>query len=612
MTQTGNRQVPWESSSLIGDFFFSGPAATDAGTAIPPLSQSQVDKEALFWQSVQDSVDTEDFEEYLRQFPGGIFAGLARNRIAVLRQQKPVESPLESPAATFSPTLQTLASVERPLKTLQEEVAVSAKGGITRGEAEPNNSYGKADRVPATGRISGRISPRGDADWYRIQLRHHGELSLLATDIADDIDLVFRVWNGEKHTVSSWFAPLRKGGETEGLFDAPAAGLYFIEVRDSRDDAASARPYSLNLSFRPSVDRLEPNNSFGAASQVTTGRTWKANILPKGDSDWYRFPVHRHGELKVLITRVPEDLDVSLRVWDSHKHAVSGWYTPLKAGGETEAVFDIPAPGSYFIEVRDGRDDARSIDPVDVSLLFRPSADSFEPNNDFGTATSVALGESVAAAILPKGDSDWYGFTVDEQGALDVAVTRVPPELDVSFRLWNAEKHAITNWYNPLKAGGDATATLDLKYPGRYALEVRDGRDDARSIDPYTLHLAFTPTQDLYEPNDSFGTASPIKLGAPVRGTILPRGDADWYRISTQRPGDLFIRITGIPPDLDIVVRAWNTEKHTISGWQSPLNKGGDTQGTVVLPAAGDYLLEVRDGRDDGRSIRPYTLRAGM
>jgi formylglycine-generating enzyme required for sulfatase activity len=57
------------------------PASTPPVAAPAPA----LDREALFWQSIQASTNAADFEEYVRQFPSGVFAGIARNRIASLR-----------------------------------------------------------------------------------------------------------------------------------------------------------------------------------------------------------------------------------------------------------------------------------------------------------------------------------------------------------------------------------------------------------------------------------------------------------------------------------------------------------------------------------------------
>ena len=330
-------------------------------------------------------------------------------------------------------------------------------------------------------------------------------------------------------------------------------GDYYLEVHDGNDDASAPDPYTLALVFTPSIDAHETNNAFGTASEVTANQRWRATILPKGDVDWYRFTVDRQGEFRGAITNVPAHLDVQFRVWNAEGQALSNWFAPLAVGGATHGTFDLPQPGTYLVEMRDGRDDERSVQPFDIAFAFTPSVDKGEPNNSFGTATLLAPGQSVAATILPQGDSDWYRVSVDEQGALEVAITGVPAHLDVQFRVWNAERQVVSEWYAPLAPGGDTKATVDLPTSGSYVLEVRDGRDDARAIEPYTLQVTFTPTQDLSEPNNSMGTATPLKLGATVKGTILPKGDVDWYRVSSPRPGELMIHLADSPPSLDMI-----------------------------------------------------------
>lgn len=80
--RTKNLQVPWESSSLTGDFVFNATAAARPGTA-------PADRDTIFWQSIQASKRASDFEAYLSQFPQGIFAALARSRTEELRKAPP-------------------------------------------------------------------------------------------------------------------------------------------------------------------------------------------------------------------------------------------------------------------------------------------------------------------------------------------------------------------------------------------------------------------------------------------------------------------------------------------------------------------------------------------
>jgi hypothetical protein len=61
-----------------------------------------------------------------------------------------------------------------------------------------------------------------------------------------------------------------------------------------------------------------------------------------------------------------------------------------------------------------------------------------------------------------------------------------------------------------------------------------------------------------------------------------------------------------------VVARVWNADKGVLTDWFGPLTVGGPTRVIADLPAAGRYLVEVRDGRDDARSPVPYTLKVDL
>lgn len=75
---TNDQQIPWESSSLTGDFYF---------VAMPASGREERkagETELLFWQSIKDSNDAADFSAYLKKYPNGQFADIARNRLKKL------------------------------------------------------------------------------------------------------------------------------------------------------------------------------------------------------------------------------------------------------------------------------------------------------------------------------------------------------------------------------------------------------------------------------------------------------------------------------------------------------------------------------------------------
>ena len=84
MADTDDQQVPWESSSLTGDFSFApDDAAADAPepTAAPAIDPA----EQAFWQAIAESQNPSDYSTYLRAYPDGVYAPLARVRIEGLQ-----------------------------------------------------------------------------------------------------------------------------------------------------------------------------------------------------------------------------------------------------------------------------------------------------------------------------------------------------------------------------------------------------------------------------------------------------------------------------------------------------------------------------------------------
>ncbi len=117
---TERRQVPWDHSSLVGDVVLVPAAVTPA--APPALAVPAVPPEAVelaFWQSVIASGTVGDFEEYLRQYPEGRFAGLARNRIEQARRAREAPPQQAAPAvAERNLTPQEIAEAQMLLNGL--------------------------------------------------------------------------------------------------------------------------------------------------------------------------------------------------------------------------------------------------------------------------------------------------------------------------------------------------------------------------------------------------------------------------------------------------------------------------------------------------------------
>lgn len=148
ISETKEKQTPWESSSLRGaDFYFRAGAAagtTSLGGAAPTADAATI--ELGFWDSIKESTDRADFEEYLREYPQGRFAGLAKNRIQSATTQLASVAPSSPAGAAGSVAAMSPGSSFRDCDICPEMVVIPA-GTFTMG-SPPNEPERDADEGP--------------------------------------------------------------------------------------------------------------------------------------------------------------------------------------------------------------------------------------------------------------------------------------------------------------------------------------------------------------------------------------------------------------------------------------------------------------------------------
>ena len=90
------RQEPWMEGSIEGDFYFRW-TGQGAQAARPPAAVDPAAIELAFWESIKGSQSAEDYKEYLKKYPNGQFAGIAKRR--ALNPPKPATTAV----ATIAP-----------------------------------------------------------------------------------------------------------------------------------------------------------------------------------------------------------------------------------------------------------------------------------------------------------------------------------------------------------------------------------------------------------------------------------------------------------------------------------------------------------------------------
>ena len=108
------KQVPWESTSLEGDFYFHRPVAAVAPTAaapVPAAAAPAADVEQWLWEAVQKQPDALGLRAYLQRFPQGRHVAEARAQLQVLETTAPPV--LVEPASRLDPADKLWAAVQK-------------------------------------------------------------------------------------------------------------------------------------------------------------------------------------------------------------------------------------------------------------------------------------------------------------------------------------------------------------------------------------------------------------------------------------------------------------------------------------------------------------------
>ncbi len=123
LERTGNRQTPWEHSSLVSQFYFV-PKIDDSATQ-PPGGSGQDARVAEMeaWERVKGSQDAEAFKAHIALFPDGLFSELAAVRLAKFEAMR-TQTPWSPWSPAISGAVETGAHMAAATATFDKALAL--------------------------------------------------------------------------------------------------------------------------------------------------------------------------------------------------------------------------------------------------------------------------------------------------------------------------------------------------------------------------------------------------------------------------------------------------------------------------------------------------------
>lgn len=236
--------------------------------------------------------------------------------------------------------------------------------------------------------------------------------------------------------------------------------------------------------------------------------------------------------------------------------------------------------------------------------------------DDIAQAVSLEPGAETEGWLCPRGDQDWYSFSLppsDRLVRVHVSMNTDRSPVEPVYAIFDQSSGEAMSVAAP--PADDVGSDLDFVHclpSGDYTLQMRDQNDDAQDIrHPYALTVSLSPEPDAQEPNDDQAGAIAASLPTEQTGYVSCAGDSDWYKVEVPADSILQVELEMEQSLMQPHVRLIDANGELVQEITNPAGAVGTTSLNMfeVIPVAGTYYVVVDD--DDDRQADPdvpYTL----
>lgn len=523
-------------------------------------------------------------------------------------------------------------------------------------EKEPNESASAALVLERTSLVEANLGAdpaKPDVDWYLLKATLPRTVDFQAScPNGGDISLEVVDENG------GLLASVNAGGlgAPERLPNLDVSARTYVRVVTQKKGVGGAYVVSAKFGERMPGYELEPNERKVDATPVALGQAISGSVGHAGDVDWYRYELPTEevappalevdaGELDAgaldgggADAGVVAEKRLALRVDISAVEAVS---MDLQILTEAEAVLfaakskengplslrNVGVRASdrvIYLAVRSaaigaGKDAHKGANPdLSYTLTVAPEDTSgnaeFEPNDEPARATELPPNSYRDGFISPKGDVDVFRLVTDGPSIAKLQLSGVdkvdlllsvikPVEGKPEEVLLKANEGVAREPEQLNNVACDGVCFIRVEAAAK-KVEGKWVKEDENADQPYRLTAVVVPDDgtEEKESNNTPAAATPVSLGKPIRGTIYPKKDVDYFALDLKdRPVKTALRATVIGVlKVDVGLYLHRVEADgKLTLVQTSDSAKGDRPETVRFAAEpGLYVLEVRDARN--------------
>lgn len=384
---------------------------------------------------------------------------------------------------------------------LSVEVIINAvdKDSITEEEKENNDDINTANDIEINVRYTGRLQEEGDADYYKIQLEKKGKIVLRFKHAK--IDSGYTYWQvyllGMDETEKTGMDVTGEQSESVSSAVRVVPGTYYVRVTSN---SYSDEKYILTVEFQEEGEyyETEPNDDLTQAMVIKTNKTYTGNLTESQDEDCFQFSLKEKRKVRIVFSHAKQNSDYTF--WNVSLLGESdGALTEIQSTGLTAKQYSdyvrLPA-GNYYIRIV-----SNSWSDIDYSIRVITQQEKTktedEDNDDYGSATKIALGTRITGNIQSDSDVDFYKFILKKRTNVKVTFTHNPADSNYTF--WQITLYSEESGDGLANNDGDSvvyiqgnsrkniTSTWKLLPAGTYYIKVED---NSYNNDDYKLKIS--------------------------------------------------------------------------------------------------------------------------
>jgi uncharacterized caspase-like protein len=249
--KTGHNQLPWVNTSLIGEYKLNplSPLETSGkNTSAAPVgvfADPRQAQEDLLWESAQRSNLSADYQAYLAAFPDGVFAQMAKNRIASMGAARAAPAPAPQTFAMAEPMIPKEEESKNNGETVETERSLNLSPTAEK-EVQQRLTALELYKGPGTGALD-QATRSALAEWQK-------KRGFAPTSFLDSVQ--FAALKADSESEYQKYLAAQQAAEPIAQQETPRR-----EVRPSTKPAATraAKPAAPVAPVRRVVKRANPN-----------------------------------------------------------------------------------------------------------------------------------------------------------------------------------------------------------------------------------------------------------------------------------------------------------------------------------------------------------------